>query len=104
VTRGRVVRRGVALVLLAGLGAAVCAAPVEQVVAGVDAVVFACTPVDAKSAKTGTELLEKARAQRGLDLGTIRNGAAYRTAYNAEVNRLLALAPKERTTACQNVW
>ena len=39
-----------------------------------------------------------------LDLPAIRRTEAYRTAYNAEVNRLLVLPPKERLAACQNAW
>jgi hypothetical protein len=80
------------------------AAPVEQVVGGIDALVFVCTPIDPKSARTGQEVLEKAREQRKLDLKFIRATESYRTVYNAEVNRLLALAPKDRLAACQSAW
>jgi hypothetical protein len=80
------------------------AAPAEQVVAGIDAVVLACTPVDPKSAKAAAELLERARVQRRLDLTLIRSSAGYQATYNAEVNRLLALPAKERLTACRNPW
>lgn len=80
------------------------AAPIEQVVGGIDAMVFACTPIDAKSAKTGSELLEKARIQRRLDLPAIRSTDSYKAMYNSEVNRLLALPPKERLSACQTAW
>jgi hypothetical protein len=91
---------GVALVL----GGVARAAPVEQVVGGIDAVVFVCTPIDPKSAKTGLEFLEKARVQRKLDLAVIRASEGYKSTYNSEVNRLLALPAKERLTACQTAW
>jgi hypothetical protein len=80
------------------------AAPIEQVVGGIDAMVFACAPIDAKSAKTGSELLEKARVQRRLDLAAIRSTDSYKAMYNSEVNRLLALPPKDRLSACQTAW
>lgn len=95
---------GAALGLALILGGVARAAPVEQVVGGIDAVVFVCTPIDPKSAKTGLELLEKARVQRKLDLSAIRTTADYKSTYNSEVNRLLALPAKERLTACQTAW
>lgn len=85
-----------------GLGAN--AAPAEQVVGGIDGVIFVCTPIDAKSVKPGQELLQRAVEQRGLDLAAIRRTEAYRGAYNAEVNRLLMLPPRERLAACQSAW
>ena len=97
-------RRGVWLFLLAAMGGPVAAAPAEQVVAGIDAVVFACTPIDPKSAKAGAELLERARVQHKLDLALIRSSEPYKATYNAEVNRLLALPTKERAAACQSAW
>lgn len=93
---------GFATALLAAHGAQ--AAPVEQVVGGIDAMVFVCTPIDPNSARTGLELLERARAQRNLDLRAIRATESYRGIYNTEVNRLLALPPKDRLAACQSAW
>lgn len=80
------------------------AAPVEQVVGGIEAMVFVCTPIDPKSAKAGQDLLDKARTQRKLDLPTIRASEGYKSIYNSEVNRLLALPPKDRLVACQTAW
>lgn len=91
---------GVALIL----GGVARAAPVEQVVGGIEAMVFVCTPIDLKSAKTGLELLEKARVQRKLDLTVIRASEGYKSIYNSEVNRLLALPAKDRLAACQTAW
>ena len=80
------------------------AASAEQVVGGIEAVLFVCTPLDAKSVKPGQELLQRAVEQRKLDLVAIRKTEAYRMAYNAEANRLLALPQRERVTACQTAW
>lgn len=96
--------------LLAGVLLATPAAPAraaastEQVVGGIEAVLFVCAPLDAKSVKPGQELLQRAVEQRKLDLAAIRKSEAYRSAYNAEANRLLGLAPRERLAACQNAW
>jgi hypothetical protein len=76
----------------------------EQVVGGIDAVVFVCMPIDAKSVKPGQEMLQRAVEQRKLDLVAIRKSEAYRSTYNAEVNRLLALPQRERLAACQTAW
>jgi hypothetical protein len=76
----------------------------EQLVGAVEAVVFVCTPIDAKSAKAGLERLESARAQRPLDLAAVRQTPAYKAVYNAEVNRLLLLPAKERLAACKSAW
>jgi len=94
----------VGLLVSAALQPAAFAAPVEQVVGGIDAMIFVCMPLDAKSARTGQDILERAREQRKLDLRTIRTTDGYRTVYNAEVNRLLAQTPKERLAACQSAW
>ena len=94
--------KAAALLLLAAFSGRVVAAPAEQVVAGIDAVVFACTPIDAKSAKAAADLLERARVQHKLDLALIRSTDSYKVTYNAELNRLLALPAKERLAACQN--
>jgi hypothetical protein len=91
-----------ALCLAGTAGQHAAAAPPEQVVAGIDAVVYACTPIDARSAKAAADLLERARVQHKLDLVALRTSAGYRSTYNAEVNRLLALPAKERLAACQN--
>jgi hypothetical protein len=89
--------------LLSAAGGAI-ASPIEQMIGGIEAVIAACGPVDPKSAKTGAELLERERVQNKLDLQAIRNTEGYRSIYNAEVNRLLALTPKARQLACQSVW
>jgi hypothetical protein len=102
---GSTMRHTYALALsLATAAQAAIGAPVEQVVGGIDAMVFVCTPIDPKSAHTGAELLERARAQHKLDLPSIRKTGSYRSVYNAEVNRLLALPPKDRVAACQSAW
>ena len=96
--------------LLAGVLLATPAAPAraaastEQVVGGIEAVLFVCAPLDAKSVKPGQELLQRAVEQRKLDLVAIRKTDAYRAAYTAEANRLLALPQRERITACQTAW
>lgn len=79
-------------------------APVEQVIGGIEAVVFVCTPIDAKTGKTGQEILQRAAASRQLDLLAIRKTEPYRAIYNSEVNRLLSLPAKDRLVACQNIW
>lgn len=93
---------GVLLATAAPSARAVASA--EQVVGGIEAVLFVCTPLDAKSVKPGQELLQRAVEQRKLDLVAIRKTEAYRVAYNAEANRLLALPQRERITACQTAW
>jgi hypothetical protein len=93
-----------AALLLPLLPALSFATTIEQIVGGIDAVVIACGPVDPKSAKTGAELLERERVQRKLDLNAIRSTESYKSLYNAEVNRLLALPTKARIQACQSIW
>lgn len=97
--------------LLAALSLALPAGPAwsagataEQVVGGIEAVIFVCTPIDPKSVKPGQEILQRAVEQRKLDLVAIRKTDAYRNSYNSEVNRLLSLAQKERLGACQTAW
>ena len=85
----------------APLGAAAAA---EQVVGGIEAVLFVCASIDAKSVKPGQEILQRAVEQRKLDLAAIRKSDAYRSTYNAEVNRLLAMPPRDRLAACQSAW
>jgi hypothetical protein len=80
------------------------ATPMEQTIGGIDAMVAACTPVDPKSAKTGSEMLERLRAQHKLDLAAVRRSDDYKAIYNPELNRLLAMAPKARQQACQSVF
>ncbi len=94
-----------ALALLASSAPPVRAgASAEQVVGGIEAVLFVCTPIDAKSVKPGQEMLARAVEQRKLDLVAIRKSEAYRTAYNSEVNRLLAMPQRDRLSACQTAW
>lgn len=94
----------------AALALATAAAPLnaaagqEQVVGGIEAVLFVCASIDAKSVKPGQEILQRAVEQRKLDLAAIRKSEAYRSTYNAEVNRLLALPQRERLSACQSAW
>jgi hypothetical protein len=79
-------------------------ASAEQVVGGIEAVVFVCTPIDPKSVKPGQEMLRRAIEQRKLDLVAIRKTDAYRNTYNSEVNRLLSLPQRDRLGACQTAW
>lgn len=76
----------------------------EQIVGAIEAVVFACGPIDPKSAKAGLELLENTRIARKLDLPALRQTAAYKAMYNSEANRLLSLPAKERLAACKSAW
>jgi hypothetical protein len=96
------------LALACALLGAPCAqaadAGAEQIVGGIEAVVFVCTSVDAKSAKTGGEMLKALAARDKLDLAAIRKTEGYRSIYNSEVNRLLLLPAKDRLAACQNAW
>ncbi len=98
--------RPAALALLAALSVASLAAgsSAEQIVGGIEAMVFVCLPIDAKSVKPGQEILQRAVEQRKLDLPAIRKTEAYRNTYNSEVNRMLSLPQRERVTACQTAW
>ena len=98
--------RRAATVLLAAVAVPWVAAggSAEQVVGGIEAMLFVCTPIDAKSVKPGQEILQRAVEQRKLDLPAIRKTEAYRNTYNSEVNRMLSLPQRERTTACQTAW
>jgi len=96
--------RRAATALLAALAVSWVAAggSAEQIVGGIEAMLFVCTPIDAKSVKPGQEILQRAVEQRKLDLPAIRKTEAYRTTYNSEVNRMLhalakALAAPPRT-------
>jgi hypothetical protein len=98
--------RRAATALLAALAVPWVAAggSAEQIVGGIEAMLFVCTPIDAKSVKPGLEILQRAVEQRKLDLPAIRKSEAYRTAYNSEVNRMLSLPRRDRVTACQTAW
>jgi hypothetical protein len=101
----RMPRHGLAA-CAAALAASALAAdpPIEQIVGGIEAIVFVCTPIEPKSAKTGTELLQKTITERKLDLAALRKTDGYKSIYNSEVNRLLALPARERSAACRNAW
>jgi len=87
-----------------GASASAADAPIEQVVGGIEAIVFVCMPIEPKSAKTGTELLQKTSTERKLDLAALRKTDGYKSIYNSEVNRLLALPARERSAACRSAW
>jgi hypothetical protein len=88
------------------LNAAVSAqnGPPEALLGGVDAVLFVCGPLDAKTLKDGTDMQTRLVQQYKLDLGTARKSSAYTSTYNAETNRLLALTPAKKIDACKNVF
>jgi hypothetical protein len=92
------------LLLSAGFVSPARAVTIEQTIGGIEAVIVACGPVDPKTAKAGAEMLERERVQRKLDLAAVRNSEGYKSVYNAEVNRMLALPPKARLQACQSVF
>jgi hypothetical protein len=94
-----------AVLALACHGAAVAQnGPPEGLLGGVDAVLFVCGPLDAKTLKDGTEMQTRMVQQYKLDATTARKSAAYTSAYNAEVNRLLLLPPARKAEACKNVF
>lgn len=103
-------RVGVRAALCAAALAALCTPslaaepPVEQIVGGIEAIVFVCAPIDPKSAKTGQELLQKTIAQHGLNLAVVRKSEGYKSIYNSEVNRMLGLSPADRAATCRNAW
>jgi hypothetical protein len=78
--------------------------PPEALLGGVDAVLFVCGPLDAKTLKDGTDMQTRLVQQYKLDLNTARKSAAYSSTYNAEANRLLALPPAKKIDACKNVF
>lgn len=90
--------------LLAATSAPAADTESEQLVGAIDAVVFVCARVDARSAKLGLELLENLSAQRKLDVPALRKTDAYKSMYNSETNRLLSLAARERLAACKSAW
>jgi hypothetical protein len=79
-------------------------AATAQMIGGIEAVVAACSPIDAKSGKAGADLLESTVARRKVDLAVIRKSEAYKSIYNSEVNRLLSLPLKDRQAACRTAW
>ena len=97
-------RRAALALLAAALPCHAAGGAAEQIVGGIEAMVFVCTPIDAKSVKPGQEMLQRAVEQRKLDLPAIRKTEAYRNTYNSEVNRLLSLSQRDRVSACQTAW
>lgn len=89
---------------VAALELAAAETPPAQIVGGIEGVVFVCTPIDRKSVQPGLDLLQRAAAQRNLDLPALRRTEDYKLAYNSEVNRLLSLPQRERLCACQHAW
>lgn len=86
-------------------GAAVAqGGPPESLLAGVDAVLFVCAPLDARTAKDGAEMQARLVQQYKLDVAVARKQASYSGVYNAEVNRLLSLSPARKAEACKNVF
>jgi hypothetical protein len=79
-------------------------AATAQMIGGIEAVVAACSPIDAKSGKTGADLLESTVTRRKVDLALIRKSDAYKAIYNSELNRLLSLPLKDRQAACRTAW
>ena len=94
----------IALLIFAAAGTSGADTASEQIVGAIEAVVFVCGPIDAKSAKAGLELLESTRVARRLDLPALRKTEAYKSMYNSEANRLLTLSAKERLNACKSAW
>ena len=92
-----------ALLLWLGVAGAQNGSP-EVLLGSVDAVLFVCGPLDAKTLKDGTDMQTRLVQQYKLDLGTARKSAAYTSTYNAETNRLLALTPAKKIDACKNVF
>jgi hypothetical protein len=78
--------------------------PPETLLGSVDAVLFVCGPLDAKTAKDGAEMQARLVQQYKFDLVTVRKLPAYTSAYNAEANRLLSLPPARKADACRNVF
>ena len=78
--------------------------PPEALLGGIDAVLFVCGPIDAKTLKDATEMQARLVQQHKLDLNAVRKSPAYSSSYNAETNRLLALQPAKKIDACKNVF
>jgi hypothetical protein len=94
-----------AVLALACHGAAIAQnGPPESLLAGVDAVVFVCGPLDAKTAKDGADMQARLVQQFKLDPAVARKLASYTSTYNAEVNRLLSLPSARKAEACKNVF
>lgn len=77
---------------------------VEQMVAGIDAVLFVCTPVDPKSMKPGVDMLQQLAAKTKSDLSAVRKTEGYRATYNSEVNRMLSMPAKDKLATCQRAF
>jgi hypothetical protein len=93
------------LPLLLGHGVAGAqSGPPEALLGGVEAVLFVCGPIDAKTAKDGAEMVARLVQQHKVDLTAVRRLQAYSSTYNAEANRLLALPPAKKIEACKNVF
>ena len=73
-------------------------------VAGIDAVLFVCTPVDPKSMKPGVEMLQQLAAKTKSDLSAVRKSDGYRATYNSEVNRMLSMPAKDKLATCQRAF
>ena len=78
--------------------------PPEALLGSVEAVLFVCAPIDAKTAKDGTEMQTRLVQQYKFDVTTVRKAPGYASAYNAEVNRLLSLPAARKAEACKNVF
>jgi hypothetical protein len=86
-----------------GLASAQVESP-EALLGSVEAVLFICGPLDAKTAKDGAEMQTLLIQQNKLDPTVVRKAPAYTRAYNTEVNRLLLLPPARKLDACKNVF
>lgn len=78
--------------------------PPEALLGSVDAVLFVCGPLDAKTAKDGAEMQARLIQQYKFDPAAVRKLSSYTGAYNAEVNRLLSLPPARKLESCKNVF
>jgi hypothetical protein len=77
---------------------------VEQMVAGIDAVLYVCTPVDPKSMKPGQDMLVQLAAKTKSDLSAVRKSDGYRATYNSELNRMLSMPAKDKLATCQRAF
>lgn len=77
---------------------------VEQMVAGIDAVLYVCTPIDPKSMKPGQEMLQQLAAKTKSDLSAVRKSDGYRATYNSELNRMLSMPAKDKLATCQRAF
>jgi hypothetical protein len=74
----------------------------EQLIGGIEALLFVCSPIDPKSAKAAQEMLDRTVAQHKVNLVAIRKTDGYQSIYNPEVNRMLALPKPSRLATCQS--